>query len=111
MTTKLFGGVLADANVGVTRDSSGNATLETLESALAGATAMTMWAAARAGTLQGLWLYPNGRHSVMYPTITRPVSGETSVTERVLVGRVKVSYFAYLAVPVQTNISSSMSHL
>ncbi|VDC03890.1 unnamed protein product [Peniophora sp. CBMAI 1063] len=113
LTTQLFGaskmtydGELSspfDNNV-IRRDPLANASLAALESALANATAMTMWSAARASTLttttnttqpQGgedqhgrcAFIYnPNGVQG--YSTRLEPVSGSTTVTEQRLVGRI-----------------------
>lgn len=101
---RLFGAVTShDESGNAERDpSTANATLAALESALASATAMTMWSAARANTLRVA--YPNvgspisiyedsGPYALyMLPTNTiAPVNGSTTVVERRLVGHITVS--------------------
>ncbi|KZV73490.1 hypothetical protein PENSPDRAFT_648826 [Peniophora sp. CONT] len=98
LTTRLFGAVTAHDEYGdTTRDPSfSNATLGALESALASATAMAMWSAARASTLMVTY------HSVVTEqmatntsamvqdllTIVAPVTGSTSVIEHTPVGQI-----------------------
>lgn len=82
-----------------------NASLSALESALANATAMTMWSAARAGTLttstnvtpyedeigrNGRREYVTDPNTMVYSTHLEPASGSASVTEQALVGRISV---------------------
>ena len=85
--------------------SEANATLRSLESALANATAMAMWSAARAGTLTtSTQIMPRYNKSAWesrayvydfvgqgrYSTRLEPTTGSTTVTEHVLVGRITV---------------------
>ncbi|VDC07577.1 unnamed protein product [Peniophora sp. CBMAI 1063] len=100
LTTRIFGPVTAHDNTtgDASRDSSvANATLSALESALADATAMTMWSAARASTLAvstlsaELTRYVQDQNGlfVLPPSVTvAPVNGTATVIERVLVGRI-----------------------
>lgn len=83
-----------DGTGAATRDqSSANATLATLESALADATAITMWSAARESTLRiahaNAALGTENSPAIDYA----PINGFASVVERVLVGHISVSVF------------------
>ena len=112
VTTRWFGQNLAMHNdsSNTKRDSSsqsGQVTLSELEAALASATAMTMWSAARASTLQLTQIINTGDEGVSpisglpvtpsplvaFSTIVTPVNGTASVTQQKLVGRLTVSFY------------------
>ncbi|KZV73492.1 hypothetical protein PENSPDRAFT_648827, partial [Peniophora sp. CONT] len=100
LTTRLFGAVTGHDDTGdaVRDSSSGNATLGALESALADATAMAMWSAARANTLTVTCPIQEtanvfdemdvGEFVMPLSTVLAPVNGSASVVEQVLIGRI-----------------------
>lgn len=105
VTTRLFGPVINHTLAGdaIREPSAANATLRALESALADATAMAMWSAARANTLtvscptdnlagqlEELWL-ADGAFVLPLSTVLAPVNGSTVVQGRKLAAHITVS--------------------